>query len=187
MGYSMKLERICIFCNNSFIAQTTATKYCSKKCNSRHYKAKKRQEKINVSNKEVLAIKTKPIEILNAKDFLTVKEVATLLNCSVRAVYYQVKSGQIKSINLGQRMTRIKRSEIDKLFEQPTITVEPQPIKAEDLKISNCYSVEDIYQKYGMSDSTLYTLAQKHNLSKLRVGKFVYYSKTEIHKYLGEK
>jgi excisionase family DNA binding protein len=86
----------------------------------------KRAEKVQKSNTETKQIKTKPIEELKAKEFLTVRDIATLLNCSVRSVYYYIESGTIKATNLGQRITRVKRSEIDKLFEQPQ-TEQPKP------------------------------------------------------------
>lgn len=78
------------------------------------YKVSLKSLKVEVSNKETQRIKAKPIEELKAKEFLTVRDVATLLNCSVRSVYYYIKSGNIKAVNLSKRATRVKRSEIDK-------------------------------------------------------------------------
>ncbi len=60
----------------------------------------------------------KYLEVLNAKEILTVKEVAALLNCSVRSVYRNINDGHIKAINLGNRLTRIKRSSLDDLFDR---------------------------------------------------------------------
>jgi excisionase family DNA binding protein len=70
------------------------------------------------SNSETIKTILHPIEQLKAKEFLTVSEVAQLLNCSIRSVYYYIDNGTISAVNLGQRMTRVKRSEIDKLFTQ---------------------------------------------------------------------
>ena len=117
MSTNIEIQRICEHCGSSFIAQTTITRYCSHKCNSKDYKAKLRAKKIEASNNQTQRIITKPLEILKAKEFLTVKEVANLLNCSVRSVYYSIESGSIKAVNLSQRVTRIKRTDIDKLFE----------------------------------------------------------------------
>lgn len=58
------------------------------------------------------------LKILNGKEILTVKEAATLLNCSVKSIYRFINDGQIKAANLGDRLTRIKRSDIDDLFNQ---------------------------------------------------------------------
>jgi len=59
----------------------------------------------------------KPHEDLKAKEFLTVREVSKLLNCSIRTIYNYIDNGTIKAANLAKRITRVKRSEIDKLFE----------------------------------------------------------------------
>jgi len=126
MSSNIKVQRICEHCGTEFTARTTVTKYCSHRCASLANKAKKRAEKVQKSNTETKQIKIKPIEELKAKEFLTVREVAQLLNCSVRSAYYYIESGTISAVNLGQRMTRVKRSEIDKLFDQPK--PEPKPI-----------------------------------------------------------
>ena len=117
MSSNIKVQRICQHCSDEFTARTTVTKYCSDKCSKAGYKARIRAEKIEKSNAETKQIITKPIEELKAKEFLTVREVARLLNCSVRSAYYYIKCGTIKAVNLGQRGTRVKRSDIDKLFE----------------------------------------------------------------------
>lgn len=116
MSTKIKVQRICQHCGNEFTARTTVTRYCSHKCNSAGYKANLRNGKISESNNETVRIKSQPIEELKVKEFLTVREVALLLNCSVRSAYYSIECGSIKAINLGQRLTRVKRSEIDKLF-----------------------------------------------------------------------
>ncbi len=129
MSSNIQVQRICQHCGNEFTARTTTTLYCSHRCNSAAYKAKIRTGKVEVSNKETQRIKSQPIEVLKAKEFLTVRDIATLLNCSVRSVYYYIESGTIRATNLGQRITRVKRSELDKLFEQPrTITPQPESI-----------------------------------------------------------
>ena len=118
MSSNIEVQRICKHCNNEFTARTTITQYCSHRCNRAAYKAKIKLGKVEGSNKETQQVKNKPIEELKAKEFLTVREVAHLLNCSVRSAYYYIKNGSLKATNLGQRITRVKRSEIDKLFEQ---------------------------------------------------------------------
>jgi excisionase family DNA binding protein len=117
MSSNIKIQRICQHCGNEFTARTTTTLYCSHRCNSAAYKAKERAAKVEKSNLETQRIKNQPIEELKAKEFLTVREVSRLLNCSVRSAYSYIENGTIKAVNLGQRITRVKRSEIDKLFQ----------------------------------------------------------------------
>lgn len=116
MSSNIKVQRICQHCGNEFTARTTVTQYCSDVCAKYAYKVRVKAAKIEFSNAETQLIKSKPIEDLKAKEFLTVRDVATLLNCSVRSAYYYIESGNIKAVNLGQRITRVKRSEIDKHF-----------------------------------------------------------------------
>jgi excisionase family DNA binding protein len=116
MSSNIQVQRICQHCNNEFTARTTVTKYCSDTCGKRAYKARLKVSKIESSNRQTQQIKNQPFEELKTKEFLTVREVARLLNCSVRSTYYYIEIGTIKAVNLGKRITRVKRSEIDKLF-----------------------------------------------------------------------
>jgi excisionase family DNA binding protein len=116
MSSNIHVIRICEHCGNEFTARTTVTRFCSNRCSSGASKKRVKAEKIETSNRETQQIKTQPLEILKAKEFLTVREVANLLNCSVRAVYRSIGKGNVRAVNLGQRVTRVKRSEIDKLF-----------------------------------------------------------------------
>lgn len=116
MSSNIRVQRICQHCGKEFTARTTVTRHCGDDCAKRAYSARKRAVIIEQSNYEIQRIITKPAEELKAKEFLTVRDVATLLNCSVRSVYYYIKNGNIKAVNLAERTTRIKRSDIDKLF-----------------------------------------------------------------------
>jgi excisionase family DNA binding protein len=116
MSSNIRIIRICQFCGREFEARTTVTKTCSDPCAKRLYKQKQKAAKIERSNIETQAIKLKPIEDLKAKEFLTVKDMAKILNCSIRTAYSIIERGSIKAVNISQRKTLIKRSEIDKLF-----------------------------------------------------------------------
>ncbi|MBS1684459.1 MAG: helix-turn-helix domain-containing protein [Bacteroidetes bacterium] len=115
----MKILRVCQHCGKDFIAQRTTTQSCSDHCAKMYYKTKKRNEKIAISNKETLIIKAKPLEEIKSKDFLTVKDAAKLLNCSVRTLYRLIDNGTIRAVNLSERKITIKRADIDVLFTLP--------------------------------------------------------------------
>jgi len=117
MSSNIQVQRICQHCGREFTARTTVTRYCGDDCAKRAYKVRGRAAKIAISNQETRQIITQPIEELKAKEFLTVREVARLLNCSVRSAYYHIDSGKIKGVNLGQRLTRVRRADIDRLFQ----------------------------------------------------------------------
>jgi|JI6StandDraft_1071083.scaffolds.fasta_scaffold39861_3 excisionase family DNA binding protein len=184
MSSNIKVQRICQHCGNDFTARTTTTLYCSHRCNSAAYKAKQRAAKVESSNNETQRIKIKPIEVLKAKEFLTVRDIATLLDCSIRSVYYYIESGTIRATNLGQRITRVKRSELDKLFEQPRI-ITPQPEKQPEQKqfdISECYTLSEVQSKFGISEKALHEIIERNSIPKIKKGWFAYVPKTVIDK-----
>jgi excisionase family DNA binding protein len=116
MSSNIEVQRICEHCSNEFIARTTVTKYCSHRCNRAAYKAKLKASKIDNSNKETRQIKNQPVEEVKAKDILSVRDVAVLLGCSVRTAYRLIENGTLKAVNLSERMTRVRRSDIDKIL-----------------------------------------------------------------------
>jgi excisionase family DNA binding protein len=120
-GTQFKILKQCHQCGKMFEAQKVTTACCSHKCSSARYKMKKRLEKRNevqIEMPPVFKPKTNAVnkELIKDKEFLTVREVAHLLNCSICSVYRYINSGTIKAVNLGQRITRIKRLDIEKLF-----------------------------------------------------------------------
>lgn len=182
MSSKIEVQRICQHCGNEFTARTTVTRFCSHRCASAAHKQKVRAGKVEQSNKQTQQIKTQPIEELKAKEFLTVREVARLLNCSVRSAYYYIESGTIKAVNLGQRITRVKRSEIDKLFEQPQPVI-PQP-EQKQFDIADCYNLTEVQDKYGISETALQSLIKRNSIPKIKKGWFAYVPKTVIDKLL---
>lgn len=116
MSSNILVQRICNHCKTEFTAKTTVTKYCSSHCRKIVSKRKKQSEKvkrINRATKRKLSIEQ--VEIKD-KEFLSVNEVAMLLNCTNRTVYYLIETKKLKATNLGKRITRIQRANLDKLF-----------------------------------------------------------------------
>lgn len=132
MSTNIRVEKVCQHCNKPFIAKTLITRYCGHLCNSRAYKARKKVEKLsaltepveqeqeqeqNQNQNKVLPRPTETyLQQIQDKQFLTVQEVAKLLRLSKATIYRLIKDEKIKAVQFSQRATRIKRTEIDKLF-----------------------------------------------------------------------
>ncbi len=123
MSTNIRLAKNCEYCGTDFIAKTTVTKYCGDTCAKRAYKARKRNQKIEGAKKERKRSYPKPaeehLEVIQEKHFLTVAEAAILLRVSKPTIYRLIKDGEINAVQFSERTTRIKRSEIDKLFNPP--------------------------------------------------------------------
>jgi excisionase family DNA binding protein len=178
MSSNIKVQRICQHCSKEFTARTTVTRFCSHACARHAYKKRERVAKTAKSDLETLTTHTKPLEVVKSKEFLTVREVAALLNCSVRTAYYAIKSGSLNSVNLGQRITRVKRSEIDKLFEQKTVI--PPLYEPKIIDSKEGYTLAEVQSRFGISEKGLHSLIERNKIPKMKKGKFVFVSKVLI-------
>lgn len=183
MSSNIQVTRICQFCEKEFTAKTTKTKFCSLSCGSKAYKKRTRQQKIATSNLETITIKSKPILELKDKEFLTVKEVSLLLGFSTMTIYRLINENKIAAYNFSQRMTVIKRSEIDALFQliesNCEIIIRPKEKKI-NAEIADCYTITEIQQKFNISSGALYNIIKRNNIHKFTKGKFTYVAKADI-------
>lgn len=177
MSSNIEIQRICEHCGNEFTARTTVTKICSPKCRKANYKLRERNKKIEESNKKTKTIKNKPLIDLKEKEFLTVREASILLGCSISTVHRLIENNVIYGVNLSERLTRIKRSELNKILEQP-IT------KMKTYSINECSSLSEIQLKYNLSSGALYNIIQRNNIPKIQNGKFVFVPNELIDKIL---
>ena len=89
MSSNMQILKICEYCTKEFIAKKTTTKCCSDDCAKRFYKLNKRNDKIAQAELKT-EIKRQPkafitedeLRVIQAKQYLTLKEAAVLLNVS---------------------------------------------------------------------------------------------------------
>lgn len=193
MTSNIRIQRICQHCGKEFTALTTVTKYCSDTCSKRAYKARIKSGKVQKSNTETQEIKIRPIEELKAKDFLTVTDVAKLINCSRQNVYKLINTGKLKATNILEKKTIIRRSDVENLFvETPPKGTIPEQQKdilnewkqAGQFEISDCYTLKEVQEKYSISETALQNLIRRKSIPKIKKGWFAYVPKTLIDKFL---
>lgn len=169
----------CEHCAEMFEAQKRTTRFCSHKCNSANYKLRKRQKlkrEVETETEKKLRPKVKALNLINIKEkeFLSVAEVSKLFGCSKKTVYRMIEANEINAINLSQRLTRIRRTDIEKLFN-PSKKETPKKLTPE-----NCYQMNEIIKHYGVSRNTIYNYGKKHNIQRLKQNGITYYSKADI-------
>ena len=162
-----------------FEAQKRTTRFCSHKCNSANYKLRKRLEKKKEVEKKTFTeatpkVKALSFALIKEKEFLKVNEVAKLFSCSKQTVYRMIKAKEINAVNLHLKATRIRRKDIERLFEQPK---SKQP---EVLTPGDCYTMEQLTEKYKVSRNTVYGYGRKHNIKRIKRNSITYYSKADI-------
>lgn len=181
MSSNIQVQRICQFCSNEFTAKTTVTKYCGDRCAKRSYKARQRKKNVEKSNAETEAIINKPHSDLNAKAFLSIAESSKLLGVSRSTLNRMIKRGEIRFAKVGKR-TIIRRADIDTIFELPQRS-EPKQ-KQNQYMIEDCYTITEIKQKYGISESAISNVIKRNSIPKIKNGWYTYVPKELIEKLL---
>lgn len=186
MSSNIRIQRICQQCGKEFTAKTTVTQYCGDTCAKRGYKARMRAAKIAASNEATRQVKLKPVEDLKAKEFLTIRDTALLINCSRQTVYNLIKGNILPAVQLSARKTIIKRTDIDKLFQLPPTTPAPAaPTFPEPFNPADYYTLSQVLHLYGISEKALYEAIKRNNIPKYKHGIYAYVPKEAIRKLLG--
>lgn len=179
MSSNIKVERICEWCGKKFIAQTTVTRFCSKRCSERSYKERFRQKKMAVSNQETTtnAANNK----WRDKDFLTPTQAAELLGIGRMSIYRYIRNGKIKVVRF-ERKTLISKADIQAMFDYltPKETEQVEAAEKKSKSISDFYTRADIREKYGVKDSWIYKVVAENNVPKTILRGKAYFSKSHI-------
>jgi len=193
MSSNIQVQRICQYCGTEFTARTTVTRFCSHRCASAAYKQKVKAGKVEGSNKETLRIKNQSIEELKAKEFLSVTDVSKLIGCSRQNVYRLINTGKLKATNILEKKTIIRRCDLDNLFKEvPETETIPEQQKQElsewkqagAFDIADCYIINEVLEKYSISETALHNLIKQKNIPKIKKGWYAYVPKTIIDKLL---
>ena len=98
----MQLIKKCEYCQHTFIAKTTVTRYCSHKCNQQHYKKVKRDEKTRQTTTLLIS---KQEQVLLRQDFLSISDAARLAGVSERTIFRMISRRILKPVKKGRNVT----------------------------------------------------------------------------------
>ena len=123
MSTNILLPKKCQYCGTMFIAKTTTTRYCSHKCNSRHYKQlikeKKLQQAFDKEAQFTTTAKQTPQQPINPtaspKEFYSIKETAQLLGVHERTIMNLIWKNKLPHLRVGRRIL-IDKTGIVNLF-----------------------------------------------------------------------
>jgi predicted DNA-binding transcriptional regulator AlpA/uncharacterized Zn finger protein (UPF0148 family) len=171
-----EIKRKCECCGATFIAKTLDSIYCSAVCSRKAYEQKRADEKKRKQLDEMIA------QIPDARDYISVSEAEAMFGVCAKTIRRLIRSGQVSSINLGARLTRVSRTELLNrlpLRGEPIDRSKPLP-KQYSLEPEDCYTIGQISQMFGMNDSTVYGHIRKYSIPTRQIGNYVYAPKSEI-------
>lgn len=186
MSSNIRVQRICQHCRTEFTAKTTVTQYCSDKCSKRAYKERIKLGKIVRSNKETNSIVNKNLESVKQQEYLKVRDASLLIGCSTKTIYRLIEKRELRASNLADRMTRIRRAEIDKLLSVPAVPAskEKEILQSFTWPVEECYSMKEILTKYPISEKALYDVLKRNKVPRKKDGWHTYVPKVLVDKLL---
>ena len=105
----MRRKRKCLCCGKEFTASSGIQKYCSVDCAKAAKQARKRKRANLLGAVEQVAD-------LSQVEYLTISKAATLMGCSRQYVYKLVRQGRLRASRLSNRMSYIRRADIEALL-----------------------------------------------------------------------
>ena len=170
----MEVKRICKWCGKPFIAQKSTTNYCSPQCSKRGYKHRMKERRMEMKEfQEMLEVKKK----MESQEFFTFSQAAKLMGVSRQYVYKLVKQDKLRASRLSARMSLIRRTDIELMLKtKPYESIKPK----DDFDKSEYYTAEQIAEKYKVNAKWVWTYTRKHDVPKVRIRQFNYYSKKHI-------
>ena len=189
----MSKTRKCAHCGKVFTTKSGMQKFCSEECAEQSKEARKKRQRDFLRSVE-------PVMEIQQQEYLTFSKAAILLGCSRQYVYKLVEQGKLPASRLSSRMALVRRSDIEKMFEnnpynrvipssKPKMTV-PKTQRTSTKKdgknvqptdeIIEYYSGEEVMQIYKVKRSWLYTTAKRHQIPVCRIAGRNYYSKQHV-------
>ena len=172
----METQRKCEVCNTYFTPKTVKSIYCSQRCSKVASKRKK------VENEKKQRLENIVSDIPNDCDYISIPEALALFRVGRTTLYTLIRKGMIPSINMGQRLTRLSKSQLETLFgKREDLPKETVPKKKQySLEPEDCYTIGEIAQKFNLGEKTVYSHIRKYSIPTRQIGRFVYVPKSEI-------
>lgn len=170
----MEVKRICQWCGKPFMAKKTTTNYCSPQCSKRGYKHRMKERRMEMREfQEMMEVKNK----LESQEYFTFSQAARLMGVSRQYVYKLVKEDKLRASRLSSRMSLIRRTDIELMLKtKPYEVLRPK----DEFDVTEYYTAEQIAEKYKVNAKWVWTYTRQHNIPKVRIRQFNYYSKKHI-------
>lgn len=170
----MEVKRICQWCGKPFIAQKTTTCYCSPQCSKRGYKHRIKERKMELRHiQEMQELRSS----LEKQEYFTFSQAARLMGVSRQYIYKLVKEDKLRASRLSGRMALVRRADIELMLKSKPYE---RLIAKNEFDISEYYTAEEIAEKYKVNTKWVWTYTREHDIPKVRIRQFNYYSKKHI-------
>ena len=180
------IKKVCEYCNIEFEASKSTTRYCSHQCNSRALKDAKRNEVIQLTEK---LTKQKKVDRLIKdtfnQEYLSVSDVATLMGVSRWTIYRYVADEKIPSKRISEKITRIKKTDLEMFFDNANSYQVKHSIKLNSE--TDWYTLNEITEKYGVLRHQIRKIVNVEDISEKKEGTRTLIAKSQIDSYFKKR
>lgn len=180
----MNIIKHCKCCGVQFIAHRMATLYCSKACNAKATRVRKKknlekeyqelQDDIELSQETTAA----PAE------FLSPSQAAILLGVSRATIYRYALAGTIKAVQF-RGLTIIRKSDIEKAFDNAP-DYKKRPSFSKKKEDSEYYTTSEISEKYHIRRKAILARCERFNIPKVYEGRNTFFKKAYVDAHFAE-
>lgn len=170
----MEVRKICQWCGKPFIAKKTTTCYCSHQCSNLGYKERIRERKRELKKIQELL---QPKQASEGQDFFSFAQAAKLMGVTRQYIYKLVKENKLRASRISGKKSLIRRADIELMLKtKPYESIKPK----DDVDITEYYTAEQIAEKYKVNTKWVWTYTREHDVPKVKIRQFNYYSKKHI-------
>ena len=170
----MEVRKICQWCGKPFIAKKTTTCYCSHQCSNLGYKERVRERKRELKKMQELL---QPKQASEGQDFFSFAQAAKLMGVTRQYIYKLVKENKLRASRISGKKSLIRRADIELMLKtKPYESIKPK----DDVDITEYYTAEQIAEKYKVNTKWVWTYTREHDIPKVKIRQFNYYSKKHI-------
>ena len=170
----MEVRKICQWCGKPFIAKKTTTCYCSHQCSNLGYKERIRERKRELKKMQELL---QPKQTSEGQDFFSFAQAAKLMGVTRQYIYKLVKENKLRASRISGKKSLIRRADIELMLKtKPYESIKPK----DDVDITEYYTAEQIAEKYKVNTKWVWTYTREHDVPKVKIRQFNYYSKKHI-------
>ena len=170
----MEVRKICQWCGKPFIAKKTTTCYCSHQCSNLGYKERIRERKRELKKMQELL---QPKQASEGQDFFSFAQAAKLMGVTRQYIYKLVKENKLRASRISGKKSLIRRADIELMLKtKPYESIKPK----DDVDITEYYTAEQIAEKYKVNTKWVWTYTREHDVPKIKIRQFNYYSKKHI-------
>ena len=170
----MEVRKVCQWCGKPFIAKKTTTCYCSHQCSNLGYKECIRERKRELKKMQELL---QPKQASEGQDFFSFAQAAKLMGVTRQYIYKLVNENKLRASRISGKKSLIRRADIELMLKtKPYESIKPK----DDVDITEYYTAEQIAEKYKVNTKWVWTYTREHDVPKVKIRQFNYYSKKHI-------